>query len=402
MAPLSPDSRPIPPAARRRQRANRALRQLAALAISLASCILAHGAEVRPATGKPLSSPGTVLGAQAWADVERAVDRGLGYLSSQQHPDGSFPTHSSGQPAVTGLCVMAFLSRGHTPDNGPFASTLERAIDYVLSTQRDDGMLCLDKPAGPWGQNLATHTGLYNHAIAGTMLAEVYGAAVSDKNPRIRRAIIDAIAFTRRIQSAKKQKEIDHGGWRYPVPYLTNDSDMSVTSWHLMFLRSARNAEFDIPENYVAEAMAYVKRHFDRNFKGFVYAESERRSSGGVVGGGILALALGGEHESDMARQGGDWILAQRPRPYNRGGNHGSDRYHYSVFYCSQAMFQLGGKYWAAFYPPLAATLTANQKANGAWPAEALRDGIYGDCYSSSLAILSLTPPYQLLPIYQR
>src|SRR2546422_9813151 len=75
------------------------------------------GAEAQLATGqlarangaKPLAA---VLTPEKWKQVENAVDRGLTYLISRQEPDGSFATIPSGQPGVTSLCVMPFLSRG--------------------------------------------------------------------------------------------------------------------------------------------------------------------------------------------------------------------------------------------------------------------------------------------------
>ena len=78
-----------------------------------------------------------------------------------------------------------------------------------------------------------------------------------------------------------------------------------------------------------------------------------------------------------------------------------SDRYHYGAVVCSQAMFQLGGKFWKQFFPPLVDTLLANQKADGSWPRDR-SDRRYGNCYSTSLSILSLTVPNQMLPIFQR
>jgi hypothetical protein len=65
-------------------------------------------------------------------------------------------------------------------------------------------------------------------------------------------------------------------------------------------------------------------------------------------------------------------------------------------------MFQLGGDYWAKFYPPLASMLIENQRADGSWDAEAAWDGAFGNNYTTALTVLALTPPYQLLPIYQR
>ncbi len=87
---------------------------------------------------------------------------------------------------------------------------------------------------------------------------------------------------------------------------------------------------------------------------------------------------------------------------FNRGGLTAEDRFYYGAYYCSQGMFQLGGKYWEEFYPTLLATLVTNQRADGSWDREANQDGQLGPAYSTSLAILALTPPYQLLPIYQR
>ena len=78
-----------------------------------------------------------------WSNIESAVDRGLAFLASTQDADGRFPSEDSGQPAVTSLAVMAFLSRGHMPDEGRYGQHISRAIDFVLSTQRRRGYFSL-------------------------------------------------------------------------------------------------------------------------------------------------------------------------------------------------------------------------------------------------------------------
>jgi len=53
----------------------------------------------------------------------------------------------------------------------------------------------------------------------------------------------------------KEEKNV--GGWRYlnkRYPHL-NDSDLSVTGWQLMFLRSAKNAGFDVPEKNINDGV---------------------------------------------------------------------------------------------------------------------------------------------------
>src|SRR5687767_1063996 len=72
------------------------------------------------------------LSAEEWRRVDRAIERALAWLITQQNPDGSFPTRQQGQPAVTSLCVMAFFSAGHQPGVGEYGERLNRAIDFVL------------------------------------------------------------------------------------------------------------------------------------------------------------------------------------------------------------------------------------------------------------------------------
>jgi hypothetical protein len=67
------------------------------------------------------------------------------------------------------------------------------------------------------------------------------------------------------------------------------------------------------------------------------------------------------------------------------------------------AAAQLGGAYWKGIYAPLADTLLGAQNADGSWPPEPQKGfARFGSAYASALAVLSLTPPYQLLPVYQR
>ena len=94
------------------------------------------------ATSSDLSS---AFPASEWVRVERSVDMGLEFLASQQAADGRFPSNPVGQPAVTSLAVMAFLSRGHVPNHGKYGKRITRAIDFVLSTQRRRGYFSLQR-----------------------------------------------------------------------------------------------------------------------------------------------------------------------------------------------------------------------------------------------------------------
>lgn len=345
--------------------------------------------------------PKSVVTVEEWNRIDSAVDRGLAYLARRQHPDGSIDSPITGQPGITSLAVLAFLSRGHVPGDGPYGDQLMQAIDFVLGCQRRDGMLSAAEPEPEHAHDGASHAGNYNHAISALMLTEVYGMLSDERAVRASATIVKAIEFTRKQQTKPKAHPGEEGGWRYIRPRQNWEADVSVTAWQIMFYRSAKNDGFEVPVTYVDEAMGYIRRGFDTQQNAYVYNNpgGARLATRGVVGGAIVSLALGGEHDSEHARQGAEWVLRARFNHYNQGAG----PYHYGAYYCSQAMFQLGGNYWKSYFPELSRTLVAHQGRNGAWERENDWNGSYfGQTYTTSLAILALTPAYQLLPIYQR
>lgn len=351
---------------------------------------------------KPLAA---VLSPAKWQQVENSVDRALAWMASKQAVDGSFATLPAGQPGVTSLATMAFLSRGHQPGLGPYGQRISRAIDFVLSCQKANGLISLQTNDPRDEQETAQYAAVYNHAISGLMLGEAYGQVTGQRAKAAKQAIERALKFSRQLQLRPKPP-IEKGGWRYTKVSDTGESDLSVTGWQLMFMRSAKNAEFEVPQAYADEAIAYVRRCWDER-SGFFYYTTQKGSgakfSRGMVGAGILSLSLAGQHQTPMARAAGDWLLAH---PYRRFGEliGPSDQFFYSTYYCSQAMAQLGGRYWEQFFPPLAEVLLNSQAANGSWPLEVDGGGeaVFGNVYTTAMAVLSLTPPYQLLPVYQR
>jgi len=365
---------------------------------------LAQPAPTGPNTPQ-LFSPRDVLDPRDWKIVDETVDLALEWLARQQQRDGRFRTVDTGQPAVTSLCILAFLSRGHIPGEGPYGRGLDSALEFVLSCQQDDGIIAYLAPRIPMQPHNQTHTAIYNHAISALMLTEAYGMTGREEALRIQPAVQKAIEFTLRRQRVPKRSTVDEGGWRYMDRWAGCDSDLSVTSWQLMFLRSAKNAGFDVPTEDIDAAMPYVSRCFDVHRGSFMYGliGGDRALTRPMAGAGVVSFSLGGLHDTEAARSAGDWILRHPFEPYLGPGVHERDtRYFYGAFYCSQATLQLGGKYWREFYPRLARVLVANQSKSGAWDSEPGEDMTYGNAYSTALAVLALTTPYQLLPIYQR
>jgi hypothetical protein len=392
-------------------------RDIVVVLFALALSSRTHGQVPAGAIPQEQDTLASALSPQAWTQVEQSIDRGLAWLSRQQRADGSYNAPLNAQPAATSLAVMAFISKGHLPGEGPYGRQLDAAIDYVLKCQQPSGLLASSGAGTPQINNLQLQqttiittgavsgkTANYNHGISGLMLTEVYGTTDRSRGAKLKPAILKALEFSRRDQTATKVYPQDAGGWRYLNYGTTGESDLSVTSWQLMFYRSARNAEFPVPKQYADDAVAYVLRCWNEQQGIFYYKRTgaDQRWSRGMVGAGILSLVLGGQNDPRISARAGDWLLSQPFRQFGQTLGSG-DRFFYSTYYCSQAMAQLGGRHWKLFFPNLAKVLLEGQQASGEWPPETYAsDRVYGNTYTTALAVLSLTPPLQLLPVYQR
>ena len=317
---------------------------------------------------------------------DEAIDRALQYLQSAQNNDGSWLS-GQGQrdPAVTALCVMAYMSAGHVPGEGPYGEVVLNGIRYVMNCQLRNGLFA---PI-----NGGNHE-MYYHGICTLMLAEAAGMM---PNPVESRKLKDRLQDAIKIILTAQRKEGEHrGGWRYRVQSV--DSDMSVTGWQLMALRAAKNLGCDIPPRSIAEAVKYIQRSYDANTGGYRY-QVIGQTTVPCTGTAVLALELCGKdhHRSAEALKAGSYLLKNELGP-------GNMHFFYGIYYTSQAMFQLGENYWNAFRPTLHKVLLRGNppRPAGYWQGFGWDDRGFGPNYCTSMAVLALTVEYRFLPIYQR
>jgi peptidoglycan hydrolase-like protein with peptidoglycan-binding domain len=316
--------------------------------------------------------------------TDDAIDSALRFLQRQQEDDGSWRAGIDGKsPAVTALAVMAFLSAGHVPGEGPYGDTVSKGVRWVLRAQQPNGLIA---PPNRGGHEM------YHHGICTLMLAEVVGMTDGKLADEVRRHLEKAVAV---ILRAQRTSGAERGGWRYQVAHV-NGSDMSVTGWQVMALRAAKNVGCDVPPEVIDQAVAFIKRCWDPGSGGFLYMP-RGGATVACTGTAILSLELCGkeQHHGTEALRGGAYLLRDPPR-------WGSPHFFYSVYYCSQATFQLGGNYWGYFRPHLHEALLRNQRASGCWVGGDSDSRVFGPNYCTAMAVLALTVEYRYLPIYQR
>lgn len=96
-------------------------------------------------------------------------------------------------------------------------------------------------------------------------------------------------------------------------------------------------------------AVAYILNcHEDSG--GFSYMPSMGNPTASMTGVALLCLELCGEHGNEDCAAAGEFILSRPPVMTTADGRPEYFRY-YAFYYCGQAMFQLGGKYWNEFAP---------------------------------------------------
>ncbi len=350
------------------------------------------------AAGQAVAAESPLLSPEQFTAVENSMDRALRYLVRQQNDDGSFPVNMDhAQPGITGLCLMAFLSRGHVPGTGPYGRQMDKAIEYILATQHQDGLLAKASPPRQFEWKGPSHTLHYNHSIAGLALTEAFGMTNAQLESRLNTAIARAVRYTVGRQIRSDVSPVYAGGWGYlPPPPGEFQADLSLVAWHVLFLRSAKNAGFDVPAHSVDRAMQFVDRCYHRGTGAFFYnltaGHNEPKTNRAAVG--VVTLSLSGRHDQPEVKSAGDWLLRN---PWQYGGLH----YDYGAYYCSQAAFQLREPYWSRIYLPILSSLLAEQQADGSWPLTPHSE-YYSPVYGSALFVLTLGTPLQLLPIYQR
>jgi prenyltransferase beta subunit len=372
---------------------------VAAAALALTVAIASPRAAFAAAAPAPVAAPssGGLGGEQVPPKVREAVDRALDWLAKNQIKDGdrkgSWAQGGGSTTAVPSLAVMAFLARGHTPGQGPYGDVINEAIDYTLASQKPTGIFARET-------NNAT---MYEHGISTVMLSEAYGMVDETRRDKIDRALPKAVKV---ILDAQKKpdgspKDMPHrGGWRYGPTVA--DADISVSGWQMMALRGAANCGAAVPKSALDEGVEYIRRCASKG-GGFGY-QPDGGPNQARTGTGTLTMALlgniakkEGQEHAPEAIAGGEYLLKNPPTDPGS-----TEFYFYAVYYCSQALNQLGGKYYEVAYPKLRDALLAHQQENGAWKGGSNQEAEAGEAYRTSMAVLALSVPFRYLPLYQK
>jgi len=232
---------------------------------------------------------------------------------------------------------------------------------------------------------------MYAHCIATLTLAEVSGMVSEARQKRLDAALPKALEVILKAQKVRKDRG-NAGGWRYKPD--SHDSDMSLTGWAIMALRAGRLNGAGVPKEAISYAVEYILKCRPRGGGdgSFGYTAGSG-SKEAMTGAAILCLSLCGEHENKALIRAGDWLYARAG--HSRGGSH----YYYGMYYCSQGMFQLGGKYWEKWAAMMYKTMLKEQQIDGAWTTH---NSGHGPCYGTAMGVLAMTVSYRQLPIYQR
>ena len=326
-------------------------------------------------------------------EVDNAVDKAIDYLISKQRGDGSIADRGYAT-AMTALSIMAMASSGTTvSDPTPRGKAMMRAVDYIL---RDD----MRDNQGYFGQK--DDSRMYGHGIITLMLTELLGmGANTEQDAKLHVCCREGISLILRSQQVAKSAT-HRGGWRY-TPDAT-DSDLSVSVWQLMALRSAKNDGLEVPSGAIEDAVEYLERSFtspiDRTGRptevgGFAYTATQKNPTFTMTSAGLLALEVCGRYDSPFVISASDWLTNNPPK-------WGDRFFFYGTYYFAQGMYQRGSPYAQNAEQAVRQILLEKQQTNGSWIAQGGEESGPGIVYSTSLAILSLSVKYHYLPIYQR
>jgi hypothetical protein len=351
----------------RKQLDARSVRPRAAIALCLVLAACARALAAEPPVEEAVPDAHEML------RVEAAVDRALDHLARRQNEEGWWPQAVNGagpNNGINGFGLLAFLGRGHTPGRGPHQNTVGCAVNYILSTQNEQGLYASPGPSqGP----------MYEHALATLSLIEAYGAVGSLDMRRSVQKAVDLIVASQN----------DQGGWRYQ-PQKADADLMQVVA-----LRAAINARLNVPQATTDKAIQYVKSCASPA-GGFSYQPGGGPNCAQTAAGS-LCMQLLGQFDDPSVLKG---LQLLQNKPYN---GQLDPYFYYTNYYAMQAHFQAGETQWAIWHPRVRKFLLDTQNEDGSWPGHG-EERLNGPAmtYSTALGAMCLEVYMHYLPAYQR
>lgn len=333
---------------------------------------------------------------------EQALNRGLSWLARNQGPEGNWTSDDLG---LVSTGVLAFLAAGHLPDRGEYGGHVRRAMDYVIRGADSSGLLNIAEP----------RRGVYNHGLSTFVLGQAYGMT---RDPRMGPTLDRALRLIADTQC-------EDGGWDYVAVKQRQGHDLSLAVMQALALRSAVDSGLDVPPKVIQAAIRSVREHYTpsncprdapeeeqkRHPGQFTYTRGGGNPSPAMAAAGVVCLQEFGQYD--------DWRIGKNIEVIRKAVREAAspDRARrerrapfdpYTLYYVSQALYQVGGEPWRECYPLLRDAVVASQiddpknpTRDGMWSAQGHVGGKPGDLYMTAVCCFVLAIPNRYLPILQ-
>lgn len=339
---------------------------------SMAGAISAAGVAVLGSAATAAAAPSS----EAW---EQATDRGLKWLAANQSKLGRW-TAANYPTAMTALAGTALIGSGATTTQGPYARNIRKAVDYLMTKSRDNGLI-----GDPQSDNRYT----YGHGFSMLFLSQVLGEEEdAERREQLTEVLQKAVEFSGRAQTKS-------GGWGYVSAKDGNDFDEgSTTITQVQGLRGCRNAGIPVSKDVIERAKQYI--YLCKNKDGGISYSSRNRGSSrpAITAAALASLYNAGDYDSKHVPE---MMKYCKKNLYLLDNVRHFGHWHYTYLYYSQVVYREGGDSWKKFRDKLYSRISREQNAQtGRWT------GDIAPVYVTSINLTILQLDKGLLPIYQQ
>jgi hypothetical protein len=330
----------------------------------------------------PWMSPASrAIAATKNPEWEAAIRKGLNWVANNQKSLGHWIAKSNNYPtAMSALAGTALLASGSTTTQGPYAAKIRRAVDYLVSRSRENGLI-----GDPASDNRYT----YGHGFAMLYLSQVLGEEEdSDRRTELIEVLTKAVKFSADAQTPS-------GGWGYVSAKDGNNFDEgSTTITQVQGLRGCRNAGIPVPDSVIKRAKDYI--YGCKNPDGGISYSSRNRGNSrpAITAAALAALYNAGDYDSKHVPE---MLKFCQDNLNNVGGGARSfGHWHYTYLYYSQVVYRQGPNDWVPYRDKLYARIIGEQRDSGQW------EGNIGAIYVTACNLIMLQLDKAYLPIFQR